>query len=41
MEIEFAGNMFFWGISMWETQLHRPKTLRANGPPETNGVPAN
>jgi hypothetical protein len=36
MKIEFAGNTFFWGISMWETQMHRPKTLKASGPPGTN-----
>ena len=28
MEIEFAGNMFSWGISMRETRIRRPKTSK-------------
>ena len=40
MEIEYAGNTFCLGLSMWETQLHRPNTLKANGPPSTDGVRA-
>ena len=40
MEIELAGNTLFWGISMRETRIRRPNTLKAKGPPKTNGVRA-
>ena len=30
MEIEFAGNMFSWGISMRETRIRRPNTSKTH-----------